>query len=120
MDIYVATVFARTGHEEEVTRFYTDQEEELKNAKGFRGRQILRARPGTMLAAVSKVIPAEELAKHPSEEAPGTHFIIIEQWDSADEKTAYSRQIDSGRSRDLIPHLLPEHTHEYYEDVTPA
>ena len=27
--------------------------------------------------------------------------------------------IDGGRNRDLIPHLLPEHTHEYYDDITP-
>ena len=120
MEIYVATVLAKKGHEEEVTKFYVDQEEELKAAQGFRGRQILRARTGAMRAAVSKVIPAEEMAKHPAEEPPGTHFIIVEQWDSSDDKTAYSRQQDAGRSRSLIPHLLPEHTHEYYEDVTPA
>ncbi|MFQ5635114.1 MAG: hypothetical protein ACE5G3_07270 [Gammaproteobacteria bacterium] len=120
MEIYIATVFARTGHEAEVTEFYASQEEELKGAPGFRGRQILRARPGTMRAAVSKVISAEEMARHPEKEPPGTHFVIIEQWDSADHKTAYSRQADAGRSRDLIPHLLPEHTHEYYEDVTPG
>ena len=119
MEIYVATVLAKKGHDAEVAKFYQDQEEELRNAKGFRGRQILKARTGAMRAAVSKVIPPEEMAKHPAEEPPGTHFIIIEQWDSSDDKTAYSRAQDSGRSRDLIPHLLPEHSHEYYEDITP-
>ena len=120
MEIYVATVLAKIGHEEEVAKFYTDQEGELKAATGFRGRQILQARTGAMRAAVSKVIPPEEMAKHPAEEPPGTHFIIIEQWDSSDDKTAYSRAQDAGRAKDLIPHLLPEHTHEYYEDITPA
>ena len=119
MEIYVATVFARMGHEEEVTRFYLDQEEQLNAADGFRGRQILRARPGAMLAAVSKVLSAEEMARHAEAEGPpGVHFVIIETWDSIDQKVAYSRSIDSGRNRELIPHLLPEHTHEYYEDVT--
>lgn len=120
MEIYVATVLAKKGHEDEVAKFYLDQGEELQDAQGFRGRQILKARTGAMRAAVSKVIPAEELAKHPAEEPPGTQFIIIERWDSSDDKTAYSRAQDSGRSRDLIPHLLPEHSHEYYEDISPG
>ena len=120
MEIYVATVLVKKGHEEDVTKFYVDQEDELKAAQGFQGRQILRARTGAMRAAVSKVIPAEEMAKHPAEEPPGTQFIIIEKWDSSDDKTAYSRSQDAGRAKDLIPHLLPEHSHEYYEDVTPA
>jgi hypothetical protein len=121
MEIYVATVLARQGHEEEVTRFYTGQEESLRGVKGFRGRQILRARPGTMLEAVKKVLTEEEIARHAEAEGPdGVQFIIIEQWDSIDEKTTYSRSIDTGRMKDLIPHLLPEHSHEYYEDVTPS
>ena len=120
MEIYVATVLARKGHEEDVAKFYLDQEEELRSAEGFIGRQILKARTGAMRAAVSKVIPAEEMAKHPAEEPPGTHFIIIEKWNSSDDKTAYSRAQDSGRAKNLIPHLLPEHTHEYYEDISIA
>jgi len=120
MEIYIASVLAKKGHESEVAKFYLDQDDELKGTQGFRGRQILQARTGAMRAAVSKVIPAEEMAKHPAEEPPGTHFIIIEQWDSSDDKTAYSRAQDSGRSKDLIPHLLPEHSHEYYEDISPA
>lgn len=120
MEIYVATVLAKKGHDEDVAKFYVDQQEELNGAKGFCGRQILKARTGAMRAAVSKVIPPEEMAKHPSEEPPGTQFIIIEQWDSSDDKTAYSRAQDKGRARDLIPHLHPEHSHEYYEDISPA
>ena len=118
MEIYVATVLAKNGHEAEVTKFYVEQDEELKAAQGFRGRQILRAQPGTMRAAVSKVIPAEELAKHPEVEPVGTQFIIIEHWDSVEDKTTYSQTVDGGRARGVIPHLLPEHSHEYYEDVT--
>ena len=120
MEIYVATVLAKTGHEAEVAKFYVGQDEELQAAHGFRGRQILRAKPGTMRAAVSKVIPAEELAKHPEVEPAGTQFIIIEQWDSVEDKMAYSQKVDGGRAREVIPHLLPEHSHEYYEDLTAA
>ena len=46
MEIYVATVLAKKGHDDEVAKFYLDQEEELKEAKGFRARQILKARTG--------------------------------------------------------------------------
>ena len=121
MVTYITTIFARLGHEDDVTKFYVDQQASLGEVKGFRGRQILRARPGTMLAAVKKVLSAEEMARHAEAEGPaGVHFVIIEQWDSVDEKTVHSRSQDSGRMRDLIPHLLPEHTHEYYEDVTPS
>ncbi len=121
MVTYIATVFAKHGHEDEVTQFYLEQEASLSKAEGFHGRQILRARPGTMVAAVKKVISEEEMARHAEAEGPaGVHFVIIEQWDNVDIKTAHSRAQDSDRMRDLIPHLLPEHTHEYYEDITPA
>jgi hypothetical protein len=121
MEIYITTIFAKHGHEDDVAKFYADQEAELKTAKGFRGRKIMRARPGTMVAAVKKVLSEEEIAKHSEAAGPdGVHFVIIEEWDSIDDKMTYSRSIDSGRNRDLIPHLLPEHTHEYYEDITPG
>ena len=121
MEIYITTIFAKHGHEDQVAQFYKDQEDELKNAKGYRGRTIMKARPGTMVAAVKKVLTEEEIARHSEAAGPdGVHFVIIEKWDSVDDKTAYSRSIDSGRNRDLIPHLLPEHTHEYYDDITSA
>jgi quinol monooxygenase YgiN len=120
MEIYVATVFAKQGHEDQVAKFYQDQEEPLRGAKGFRGRQILKARPGTMVAAVRKVMSEEDMAKHAEPPGPaGVHFVIIEKWDSIDEKVAYSRSLEGGRASDLIPHLLPQHTHEYYSDITP-
>ena len=92
----------------------------MKTARGYRGRKILRARTGTMAAAVRKVVSAEEAARHPEHEAKGTHFVMVEQWDSVDERIAFSRGAAAGRTRDLIPHILPEHSHEFYEDVTPA
>ena len=121
MEIYITTIYAKHGHEDEVAKFYSDQEGELKEAKGYRSRKIMRARPGTMVEAVKKVMSAEDIAKHAEAAGPdGVHFVIIEHWDSIDDKMAYSRSIDSGRNRDLIPHLLPEHSHEYYDDITPG
>jgi quinol monooxygenase YgiN len=120
MEIYIATVFAKPGHEEAVTKFYQEQEAHLAGAAGFLSRQILRARPGTMAKAAMKVLTQEEIDRHAEPEGPeGTHFVIIESWDSIDERMTYSRSIDKGRVVELIPHLAPAHTHEYYDDVTP-
>ena len=122
MITYVATVWARAGHEQDVTRFYRDLEPLVQQAPGYRGRKILRARPGTMEAALRKLVSPEELAKHAEAAAPkGVHFVIVEQWDSVEERVAFSRSAASAhRGRDLFPYILPEHSHEFYEDVTPA
>lgn len=121
MHTYIATLFAKPGHELEVTRFYQELEPLLKAAKGYRGRTILRARPGTVEAEVRRVTPPEELKAHAHEEGPaGVHFVMIEQWDSVSDRIAFSRGASRARSRELFPHLLPTHTHEFYEDVTPT
>lgn len=121
MEIYITTIYAKHGHEDQVAQFYQNQEGELKKAKGFRNRKIMRARPGTMVEAVKKVMSAEDIAKHSEAAGPdGVHFVIVEEWDSIDDKMTYSRSIDSSRNRDLIPHLLPEHSHEYYDDISPS
>lgn len=120
MVTYIATVLAKPGHENEVTRFYQDLEPLLKAAKGYRGRKILRARNGTMVEAVRKVVSAEEMARHPEHAPKGTQFVMIEQWDSVDERVAFSRGASAGRGKELYPHILPEHTHEFYEDVSPG
>lgn len=121
MVTYIATVYAKPGHELEVTKFYQDLEPLLKAAKGYRGRQILRARPGTMEAEVRRVTPPEQLSAHRHESGPaGVHFILVEQWDSVADRVAFSRGASAARGRDLFPHILPAHSHEFYEDVTPA
>lgn len=120
MITYVASVFARPGHELEVTAFYRDIEPLLRTAPGFRGRRILRARPGTMEAEVRRVTPPEQL-KGPAHAGPeGVHFLLVEQWDSVADRVAFSMGVARGRNKELFPHLLPQHSHEFYEDVTPA
>ena len=120
MVTYIATLSAKPGHENEVTRFYQELEGLMREAKGYRGRKILRARTGTMAAAIRKVVSAEELARHAEPEPKGTHFVMVEQWDSVEDRIAFSRGASAGRARELFPHILPEHSHEFYEDVTPA
>jgi heme-degrading monooxygenase HmoA len=121
MEIYIATLYAKHGHEAEVTRFYQEMEPMLKAAKGFRGRQLLRAEPGAMFSVVKSYLSAEELASNREPpHAEGVHFVIIEHWDSRDDRVRFSRGQDKARTKSLIPHLLPQHTHEFYEDVSPA
>jgi hypothetical protein len=118
MITYVVTVWAKPGHETDVTKFYQSLEPLLKEAPGYGGRQILRARAGTMAEAVRKVVPAAELARHAEPPAPnGTHFVIIEHWDRVDQRIAFSRGAAAARARELMPHLLPDHTHEFYDEV---
>lgn len=122
MVTYIATVWAKAGHESDVTRFYQDLEPLIREAKGFRGRKILRGRTGAFAEAVRRTMPAGPPdGDHAEPPGPsGTHFVMIEQWDSLDERIAFSRGVAAGRSKQLFPHILPEHSHELYEDVTPA
>ena len=120
MITYVASLFAKPGHELAVTKFYQDLEPLMREAPGYRGRKILRARPGTMEAEVRRVTPPEELKGHAHEEGPaGVQFVMVEQWDSVADRVAFSRGASRARNKDLFPHLLPQHSHEFYEDVTP-
>jgi hypothetical protein len=123
MVTYIVSVWAKPGHEADVTRFYQDLEPLMREARGFRGRRILRARTGTMASTVRRMMPAggRPGGGHSEPPAPpGTHFVMIEQWDSVDERIAFSLGAGAGRSKDLMPHLLPDHSHEFYEDVTPG
>lgn len=121
MENFVITFTAQPGKEDIIADFYTALQPEYEAAKGFRGRQIFRARPGTMRDAVSKVMSPEEMAKHPESKSDGSvHFIIIEKWDSIDDRMAFSATQDKSRNAALFPNLKPEHTHEYYDDITPG
>lgn len=121
MITYIVTVWARAGREQDVAKFYQDLEPVMRQAKGYGGRRILRARPGTVEAAVRNLVSAEELARHAEAPGPkGVHFVVIEQWDSVEERVSFSRGAAASRGRELFPHILPEHTHEFYEDITPG
>ena len=116
---YIVQVVAKTGHEKKVAQFYKELKPLLDEAKGFRGRKMFQGRMGVMAEAVRKVYSPEELAKHaePPHEHPGTQFVIIEEWDSEDERIRFSKSVQGKRTPELIPHLLPEHSHEFFEDL---
>ncbi|MDH3510134.1 MAG: hypothetical protein OER85_04675 [Gammaproteobacteria bacterium] len=120
MQNYVVQVVAKPGHEEPVTRFYQELEPLLREAKGFRGRKMLRGQTGVMAAAVKKLYTEEELAKHaePPHEDTGTQFVIIEGWDSVEDRMLFSKNVQGSRTKDLIGHLLPQHSHEFFEDIS--
>ncbi|MDJ0927298.1 MAG: hypothetical protein QNJ73_06550 [Gammaproteobacteria bacterium] len=121
MEIYVATMFAKHGSEDEVMRFYQDLEPQLRAATGYKGRHILRAKPGTLFDIVKDYFTEEQLAQNPEPPHPeGVHFVMVEMWDSAEDRVRFSRGQDKARAQQLIPHLLPQHTHEFYDDVTPS
>ncbi len=118
MVIYVATLWAKPGSENAVTKFYQDLEPLLRAAPGFCSRRILRARAGAMAAAVRKMATAGE-PDHGGHGPKGTQFVMVEEWDSIEQRLAFSRGASAARGKELFPHILPEHSHEFYEDVTP-
>ena len=120
MHNYIVTVMAKPGHADAVTEFYREMEPLMKDAKGYHGRKIYRARTGAMAEGVKKIYTAEELAKHaePPHEDPGTQFVMIEWWDSIEDRLQFSKSVAGSRSKELIPHLLPQHSHEFYDDVS--
>lgn len=124
METFVITLTAKPGSEDKVSQFYISQQPEYEKAKGFRSRTILQAKTGTMVAAVKRHYPPEELAKHPEQhhdhESPAVQFVIIEVWDSVDDRMNFSMNRDRTPDRELFPLLLPEHTHEFYKDITPV
>ena len=116
MEFFITTFTAQPGKEDVVSDFYTSLDAEYENAKGFHGRQVFRARPGAMFDAVSKVMTPEQIASHPAPEMDGSvHFVIVEQWDSIEDRMAFSATQDKSRNAGLFPNLKPEHTHEYYD-----
>ena len=120
MHTYIVNVIAKPGHDEQVAEFYREMEPLYKDAQGFRGRKIYKAKTGAMAEAVYRHYSAEELSSHaePPHEDPGTMFVLIEEWDSVDERILFSKGLAKGRNRDLIPHLLPQHSHEFFEDIS--
>lgn len=119
MVTYIATILAQLGHENDVTRFYQDLEPLMREARGYRGRHVYRAQNGVAAAAMMKVASSEELKRHAEHPPKGTQFIMVEQWDSVEDRIAFSRSASAGRAKELFPHILPEHSHEFYEDVAP-
>lgn len=120
MEHFIVYVTAKPGHEEDVAKFYRDGEQFLKGAKGYGGRKIYQAENGKMLEAVHRFYTAEELAGHPEPPhgAQGVEFIVIEFWENVDDRMDFSKNKMSDKNKDLIPHLLPDHSHEFFKEIS--
>jgi heme-degrading monooxygenase HmoA len=119
MITFIVTVTAKTGHEPQVAEFYQSLGDALEAAPGFTDRKIYQAKSGTMLAAVRAGMTEEQRAKldEAGHKDVGTRFVLIEFWDSVDDRMAFAQGASAKRMTELIPHLLPEHTHEFYEEL---
>jgi len=120
MEQFIVYVTAKPGHEEAVAQYYRDGEPMLQGAKGYHGRKIYQAEVGKMLEAVRRYYTPEELAKHPEPPhgSQGVEFIVIEFWETVDDRMDFSKNQMAERNKELIEHLMPEHSHEFFKEVT--
>ena len=50
--------------------------------------------------------------------AQGTEFILIERWENIELRMDFTMNRSKERDEDLFAYLLPQHSAEYYEEVT--
>lgn len=120
MAIYILNVMAKRGHENEVTELFTARQEQLEQADGFQSVTVYRARDGLFVHTVRQVYTQEELDQMANQEQPGPdgiHFMIHETWESPEQRVRFSRANERQFLGQLVPHLLPEHSHEFYDVV---
>lgn len=120
MATYILNVIAKRGHENEVTELFESLQEHLEHADGFQGRTIYRAKDGLFLDSVRQVFSKEELDQMARQEMPGpdgVHFMIHETWESPQHRVRFSHANERQFLGQLAPHLLPEHSHEFYDVV---
>lgn len=119
MELFIVHIVAKYGHEDAVAKYYIDGEAEMQTAKGYRGRKIFQAKTGKMVEAVHRFYTAEELAKDP--EPPhgpqGTDFIVIEYWDSVDDRMTFAKN-RKGNKAEFVTHLEPDHSHEFFREIS--
>ncbi len=127
MSTYILTICANAGHEDAVAELFQGQLAELEQAEGFRGRQVYQAEAGLFLEAVKSVYTEEQISKMAAaEEATGAEapaadrvqFVVIEEWEKPEQRLQYSSQregLGSEFMAQLVTHILPEHSHEFYQ-----
>lgn len=121
METVVVRIAAKSSMEDKVEAFYLGQQAEYEAARGFLGHTILKAKTGTMFDSIRSRMTPEQIAKHPApetDEAQGTEFILIERWESIELRMDFTMNRSKERDKDLFPYLLPQHSAEYYEEVT--
>lgn len=120
MALFIVNVIAKRGHEDIVTEVFQSVQERLEQADGFQSRTIYRAKDGLFLNMVKQSYTKEELDKMAAQEMPGpegVHFMIHEIWDSPEQRMRFSRAEGHKFTARLVPHILPDHSHEFYEVI---
>lgn len=119
MELFIVHISAKHGHADEVAQYYAEGDEIMQSAKGFRGRIVYQAEAGKMVEAVHRFYTPEELSKDP--EPPhgplGTDFIVIEHWDSVDDRMRYAKERKQSKAG-LVVHLEPDHSHEFFREIS--
>jgi hypothetical protein len=71
-----------------------------------------------MAAAVKATYSEEELAAGGEEDHDhGQHFVMIEEWESIQDRINFGRTLSKEHHMKVIPYLLPNHSHEFYQDI---
>jgi len=71
-----------------------------------------------MAAAVKATYSEEELAASSEEDHDhGQHFVMIEEWESIQDRINFGRTLSKEHHMKVIPYLLPNHSHEFYENA---
>ena len=118
METYIVTIYAREDHANQVEQYYKELQPLYEEATGFIGRKIYRAKTGAMVNAVRETYSKEELANTPEEDHDhGEHFVMIEEWESVQDRINFGRGLSKEHHMKVIPYLLPNHSHEFYKGV---
>ena len=118
MENYIVTIYAKEDYADEVGEYYKGLQSKYESAPGFISRKIFRAKTGAMEQAVKVAYSEEELANTPEEDHDhGEHFVMIEEWESIQDRINFGRSMSKEHHLKVIPHLLPNHSHEFYEAI---
>ena len=116
METYIVTIYAKEDHASDVQKYYQDLQNMYEKAPGFISRKIFRAKNGAMANAVRATYSEEELANIPEEDHDhGEHFVMIEEWESIQDRINFGRSMSKEHHMKVIPYLLPNHSHEFYK-----
>ena len=118
METYIVTIYAKFEHADEVANYYTGIQSLYQEASGFISRKVYRAKTGAMVRAVLETYSKDELKGNPEEaHAQGEHFVIIEEWQSIQDRINFGRSLSKEHHMKVVPYILPEHSHEFYKNI---
>lgn len=118
MEIYIATIFVKPGFEDNVAAYHKAMQDKMHGVPGFIGREVYQADNGRLMDEVKKIYTEEEIKQNAEDpHPPATHFVVIEKWEDAGARMEFSKSVTSDSKHEIIPYLLPEHTHEFYSQI---